>query len=725
MRCACLAVLLVCLIELPVPAQQQTPIPDDFPRFLVPGQEKALQSLRALCWRHYPTADPKSTLWDEWLPGPALWPAVATNNAMDTMRARWRDVLSRRILDAEGYVASHQHASFAHPLGWPFPFWKQGEGSWGWHFSFKNTPAPTWLIKDQCTQQGWGVDGARDAGLGEWGWNLDLTAPNASVTTPDREIDTLQSPFLQLRWRATGLGNAQPYLEWTTKENPQFGPARRFYFDPVESADMVYQAIPIYKHPRWTGTIDRLRLGFGNPAAGEHVTLQALFTQYDTRQNVNNASFIDGCAAYFLWTGDLTFLRRNLNRMRQALRYVMTELHAQEKSYVLTLWVGHDGRSGLARGPDGAKKLLYGHGVGSNYWDLLPFGYADAYATIRYYAALQTMIALERTVRAHPEWDMPGGALALDPDDLVRHAAAVKVTGNRLFWNPATGRFAPGVDADSKMHDYGLTSLNTEAIYYGFATDAHARSILDWLSGKRIVAGDTSQGADIYHWRFAPRATTKRNIEYYGWFWFQPEAGPFGNQVQDGGAVLGFSYHDLMARLKVNGPNDAWQRLQEIAVWLDEVDAAGGYRAYYNGSREGTLQGGGTAGGLGLDQEFFESVLVPQVLLDGFLGFAPLADGFRLDPRLPDGWPELTIDRIHYHNLILRITAQRDHITIGKEGEAQEPLFVRLPEGRWQAVYLAQDGTVLSSEPLTRRPDDGAAALHWAGVAGVRLERIR
>ena len=33
-----------------------------------------------------------------------------------------------------------------------------------------------------------------------------------------------------------------------------------------------------------------------------------------------------------------------------------------------------------------------------------------------------------------------------------------------------------------------------------------------------------------------------------------------------GGAVLGFSYHDLMARLMVDGPDDAWQRLKEVTI---------------------------------------------------------------------------------------------------------------------------------------------------------------
>ena len=199
------------------------------------------------------------------------------------------------------------------------------------------------------------------------------------------------------------------------------------------------------------------------------------------------------------------------------------------------------------------------------------------------------------------------------------------------------------VDLDGNLHDYGFTFLNNEAVYYGFATPEQARSIHAWMAGERTVADDTSQGPDIYHWRFGPRSTTKRNLDYYFWAWSAPESIPFGYQVQDGGGVLGFSYHDLMARLKTAGPDDAARRLVEICTWFDETQAAGGYRAYYSDPSRGTMQGGNVPGGLGLDREFFESILVPQVMLYGFLGFRPTADGCEIAPRLPADWPSLCI----------------------------------------------------------------------------------
>ncbi|MFM8496751.1 MAG: glycosyl hydrolase family 65 protein, partial [Planctomycetia bacterium] len=118
--------------------------------------------------------------------------------------------------------------------------------------------------------------------------------------------------------------------------------------------------------------------------------------------------------------------------------------------------------------------------------------------------------------------------------------------------------------------------------------------------------------------------------------------------------------HDLMARLKTNGPDDAWKRMREILAWFREVQAEGGYRAYYAKPGRGTLQGGGTAGGLGLDHEFMESVLVPQVMLYGFLGFQPSAEGYRIEPRLPAGWPSLTVTGIRFHDQMLDVTAHAD-----------------------------------------------------------------
>src|SRR6202000_2735495 len=72
------------------------------------------------------------------------------------------------------------------------------------------------------------------------------------------------------------------------------------------------------------------------------------------------------------------------------------------------------------------------------------------------------------------------------------------------------------------------------------------------------------------------------------------------------------------------------------------------------------MQGGNSAGGLGLDKEFIESVMATQVMLYGFLGFHPTYDGFEIAPQLPKDWPELTVTRIHLHDRVIDVTVTHD-----------------------------------------------------------------
>jgi hypothetical protein len=333
---------------------------------------------------------------------------------------------------------------------------------------------------------------------------------------------------------------------------------------------------------------------------------------------------------------------------------------------------------------NGQKQVIPGQGIGSNYWDILPFGGEDALGTIYYYDAVRDLAELEEQIAKHPQWCVAIGADAYDPADLRKHADEVREYGRKRFWNVKTGRFGT-VDLGGEMHDYGFTFLNNEAIYYDFASAEQAKSIRDWLSGKRTVDGDTSTGTDIYHWRFGPRSTTLRNLDYYFWGWSAPESVPFGNQVQDGGAVLGWSYHDLMAILQTEGADACGARLGEILKWFDETQAAGGYREYYKDPARGTMQGGNVAGGLGLDKEFFESVLPPQVMVYGFLGLRPTVEGFSVHPKLPKDWDALTISRISWQGRVFEISARRvepkaDAYDIEVVGD-DEPIVIDAPQG--------------------------------------------
>jgi hypothetical protein len=663
---------------------QASPVPESFPVFIVPGYEKEMASLRALYWKHYEPAGPLIPLWDEWMSSATLWPAPGSGPDLEKMRRRWATALAGRILDAEGYVLTEQHDGPAHAEGWPFPRWMDAGGI-GWHFRGTGVPG---YDAPLVTPANWQVQGGKSSDVNEKGWIVELSEPHASVRPPAFTLEARNAPWLRINWWAAGLESADCYVEWTTKTQPEFVSENRAYFSPSSnqkalepdtSVREMRTMLPVYRLSGWKGTITGLRFQFANGGPA-HLVIKSIHTACDTRQTINNPNFIRGCRHYFLWTRDLNFLRAQIGRMRTAMLFMMSEFDTRRRKCVYTTWPGHEGRSGVRIGSDGKKTILPGEGIGGNYWDILPFGGEDALATLYYYDSVLALAELEEEIIRHPQWSIPRGADAFDPADLRRHASEVRDYGTHRFWSEKTGRLGT-MDLDGVLHDYGFTFLNNEAICFGFATSAQGQSIRDWISGRRIVEGDTATGADIYHWRFGPRSTTRRNIDYYFWGWSAPESVPWGYQVQDGGAVLGFSYHDLMARVQVEGPDSAWSRLREILLWFDETQAAGGYREYYKDPSRGTMQGANVPGGLGLDKEFFESILPPQVMIYGFLGLRPTADGFAIAPHLPKDWPELTISRIHLHDKVINVTVRGNKVSISGVGAGPDSLIAQIPHG--------------------------------------------
>jgi hypothetical protein len=645
--CASLCVI-VCISNFASLQQLRAQATNDFPVYNVPGFEHEMTLVRELHGLHHSSAFSDCTLWDMWLPHSTLWVDSDKRNA-------YRESFLKRRIDREGYVAMQQHRGLGHSDGWPFPAYQQSGGK-GWHFSLEGE---AWGVQQLGLQQqtdttDWTIGGAEVIGIdNQSGLALRITSNEAVITTPPIDCDTLVAPFARLEWAADALPtSASASLSWQCDSNDWMDAASVRLSLPTN--EMKYENVPLYRSKLYSGTLKRYRIRIKN-ADQATITLKSIITAIDTRHPITNSLYMIGCTDYFAWTGDVDFLKLVWPNLKRALKFAIDEFDVEQNKHVCVPWVGHDGRSGIVY-DNSVKQLRPGFGVGNNYWDLLPFGGHDALSTIYLYHAIQRMIELERWLRGHPDLEVDMEADQLEQLELL--ASKIKTDFQSRFWSKETGRFVGWIDVDDKSYDYGFTFVNLEAICYDLASEEQSHSILDWLDGKRIIDGDTSQGADIYRWRFAPRATTKRNIETYMWAWSAPESIRWGHQVQDGGAVLGFSYHDLMARLKTRGPDDAWRRLQEILKWFEEVQNAGGYRAYYSVPSRGTLQGGGTAGGLGLDEEFMESVLVPQVMLYGFMGFKPQGDTFTITPKLPTAWPSLTIESIQVQDRILNITCE-------------------------------------------------------------------
>lgn len=701
-------------------------LPKDFPRFRFPGHDRRAKLLTDFYRYHFanrivPGGYGMTLFNKEYVTISDTWAAGAVEGPRSKpIQESLRESLLGIRQDEDGYIHVHQHYSHAHESGWPFPLWTQVPGgplgtTIGWHFNDRDRGwATADLQRMKMTQHlgpaattGWKLENAESQGVVDGKWILRATGPSPLLTPPlDAGIDAFNCPFLQLRWlRSPQLPEAQsPYVEWMRREDSDFSPQRRVSFGYGQGGNPGYEMvtgtkhsmIQMHAHPMWNGQIKALRLSLAPGESDLQFKIDSFFTVYDTRHSMNNPIFILANWNYFRWTGDVAFLRRNIGRIRKALGYQRRVMGGAEHDFIRNPWPGHDGRPGFDPGPP--KVFHHGHGIGNYYCDILPFGGDDAAATAQYYASTLVMAQAEEAVRKHPEWNIPASASAFDPAELRDHAKQVQRTAGRKFWNPQTGRFVACVDADGVPRDYGYTINNQEAIWYGLADDTHARSIMDWISGKRMVQGDTSTGADIYWWRCAPRISTKRNIEWYAFIWRSPESIPWGDQIQDGGAVLGFSFYDLWARLQVYGPDDAWRRLEEILDWEEDVWKVGGYRNYY-ANHAGTMQGGGPPGGIGIDQEFLETSMLPAIVPLGFLGLDPRADALAIHPRLPSQCPEMTVTNILYHRTKMNVTARNDRLEIELLEAPFEPIRVQLPPG-WQSADVSPgpDGVSLSAE---------------------------
>ena len=243
-------------------------VPDDFPRFVVPGHEREMSLLRELYWLHDQPAGPLIPLWDEWMPMSTLWPARGEGLQLNSMRGRWAAALAGRAMNAEGFVHTHQHDGPAHAEGWPFPLWQQAGGI-GWHFAPTGVPG---YDAPHATPDGWTLTAARGQALSAKGWPIELTAAGATAQTPSFAVEARAAPWLRLNWWASGLERANPYVEWTAKDAPQFSPDRRLYFSaaggdgPVDLArGETRSMLPMYRLPAWKGAITGLRIGFDNP----------------------------------------------------------------------------------------------------------------------------------------------------------------------------------------------------------------------------------------------------------------------------------------------------------------------------------------------------------------------------------------------------------------------------------------------------------------------------
>ncbi len=681
----------------------------------------------------------------------------------DDRYAMIKDWTTSVPVDRFGYVWSNKESlqpNLGQPTtyfgqGWPFPDYALNGGeSMGWEWN-DNDMAEDWTVrlndKDATAAVTSGLISVESSRIG----TVEFTSPGTTYIVPKH------SPFLEIDIRMNDFKNIGSvsgyddiYVSWQKYGSDEWYTVsyKDFATYPTNIGATFNKVIymPMYLDENW-GTSDESRDAITRiritVKAKEGVNVQGAVRmnyvrgQYDTRQTNNNALLLRAAKTYYEYTGDNDYLRENLVRFRKAAEFLIDVCGGRNGLISMRdFFVGHEG----------AKNTDVGTSIGNGYWDIISCDPQGLYTNIYYYKAMESMLYLERMAEAAGiEAEMPSVDTASAKNGATYSQTAETLTGllgkirtsiraplNKTektgFWDESKGRFVEGFDSNGEVIDYGFIMFNLEAVAAGICTDEQAEKIMDWVSGKRIVAEDaeaapgnspeakegnyasgvtgTRLNADgsfndegtlgIYDFEFAPRSTTVRNINQYVWNWGGTNT--FGGQVQDGGAIMYLSYYDMMSRISAYGANNGFERLKGIQTWYEKVkkvaDAAGVdssnpknfYREYY--SQIGiVMQGAGTAGGIGLDEEFLESALMLAAIPYGFFGISSDDYGvLSVEPSLPDSLDWWKMENLRYRGVDYDLSIGEDFVQVSYvRGKTENlKLQVTLKKNSKQKVYV-------------------------------------
>jgi hypothetical protein len=296
-----------------------------------------------------------------------------------------------------------------------------------------------------------------------------------------------------------------------------------------------------------------------------------------------------------------------------------------------------------------APKIAPGHSMGMSFTADAPFtsvasrfptyGERGAAFTMTLYRGLPGHAPVMIAEKDFSDWS-DGSVAHVDLETQpagVYYLEVSKVTGTLAWWSSAKPVAGAAAYSDGAV-----------------APDAATRFI--------AALGAYREGpADIYStWQFAPRATTRRNSY---WFFLSELTTPFGQQVQDGGAILYTSGFDVMARARYRSADDAWARMTAILDRWKEPDHLSGGSPLLHG--ESTADVGGS---VGTDIPFPESGLAPASFLYAFVGAEAEPDALVITPRLPSTLSNAGVRHLSWHGHDLELVVTRDTVSIQGDG---------------------------------------------------------
>ena len=729
----------------------------------------------------------KQFFWQEWM-SLSYYPLNSRTGFESDRIEGLRKLLSGVPVDRYGYVwqesdevraATSTVNSGEHRMGWPFPTSTYSDGmSISWDFN--GNDSTEWTSNIDASIK----DGVFSATVNEPMSGIEFVSPVPRNAT--EEICAYYTPLLEidLRMYTPDADNIEDVYVWyTTTASPEWSEDKKVSVN--EKAFIAYDYTPMYEHmlflpmyaeEEWKSDkalntyIKQIKVEIV-PKEGKTVTgkfgLSYVRSTFDTRHSNNNALLISSLRTDYDYTGDLEYLKSNITRARKAINFFMQMYDEERGLNNQSYLVGHDAdKTSNFHSDQVAMSLANG------YWDISFMPQYDFQSNMYFYEALVDLAYLENILEQNGITVDKSLATVLTADRGYHHGTSEytytpaqlneiadrvltelrKPTNNADktgFWNDATGRFVAGYcDAEDKWYDYGYTMWNMEAIYYGIATEVQAKSIMDWISGKRIVEQDRygSQGEDIYYFEFAPRVNTyspedKYDLSILNGFYTNVSQVEYGvTQVQNGGAIMYTSFYDLMSRISTYGGNDAYSRLTDIKDWYMDVydyyktsdnynthpdrfywdyycrgawENPDGLTYYPQNGMKGLAERGDNTGIIGIDGEFLESFLMIAAIPYGFFGIDSIGGNvLKIEPSLPDELDYWGVENLAFNSVKYDLTAFENSVRIDSVRGDAEGLNVQVVlktensnpnvyvNGKRTDKYTVKDGKVYVTVPL-------------------------
>ena len=586
------------------------------------------------------------------------------------------------------------------PQGWPFPYWKSSaEDSFAETVDYTNVNFCTFefdSVNDPTSKNWKAAGGSAYIGSSSAGYMTltvsdDIAAGEAMTVYKDDlgdllrlkgGINTKHAAFVEIDLDFESSNLDDYYIVWKTDKGGEtwYEAAAKDYVTVYDDYYTSYSRrayFPMYLNENWDGIVTAIGVKFV-PKDGQKLNLTGakikyIRPAYDTRQTQFTFQWLQTFYEYVMYTRDTAALKELMPKARRALEFLLHGLNGESGLLSVEYFYGHNG-VGTTINADGTVTTHPGQGIGSSYWDVIAMPQINLEANAYFYECVTEMATLEKacetlginTEQASVKNRAIGGdkvVYNMDSAKLTTLAATIKTkfesdikpvqkadgtyTNEGGLWNPETGRFALGVrESDGKVIDHGYVYFNEQAIVAGLGTDSQQLSVMEWIDGRRTVESDISKGSDIYFYEFAPRFTTADATEqinfplakaFFGDDSAYKEHGTlFSYQVQNGGAVLCWSYYDIIARAKVLGSENAFGRIEGIANWYKKVkentDGEGTefFRAYYDALAEADADNVNSVysvqnaddrpGAVGLDAEFLENAMIAKLIPDAVFG---------------------------------------------------------------------------------------------------------